>query len=166
MQLTEDIYQLFNFLIIQLFKNQKRPEKLNKDWWFNKKAQFYYVMTSTMQEFLVLTLRSDKGYPETQYYYPTNHGWYIALRYTLMVFVYFIFSSDWKSIAQTIHLFKDQFPEIGNHNKFSLIFLILLRVVIITFNEWAVLTIILAADLGDAQGLGLIKDFTSACIIC
>ena len=94
-------------------------------------------------------------------FYPTAMPFYILLRYLLIIVTYFLFTEDYKSVAQSLLLF-DQFPEIRIDAPINVHF----RMVNIVANELVVYWIICSTDMGNVGGLGLIINFASAIIIC
>lgn len=94
-------------------------------------------------------------------FYPTPMPFYIALRYLLVIVTYFLFSKDYKSVAQSILLF-NQFPEVRVDAPVNVYF----RFVNIMANEIVVFWIICSTDLGQEGGLGLIINFASSMLIC
>lgn len=94
-------------------------------------------------------------------YYPTIMPFYIVLRYLLIIVTYFLFSKDYKSIAQSLLLF-DEFPEIMDDAPINVWF----RSVNVMANEFVVYWIICSTNIGEQGGLGLIINFASAIIIC
>jgi hypothetical protein len=94
-------------------------------------------------------------------FYPTAMPLYIILRYLLIVVTYYMFCKDYKSIAQSLLLFK-QFPEIIEDKVMNFSF----RMLNVIINECVVFWIIVSSDLGDIGGLGLIINFSSAMLIC
>lgn len=94
-------------------------------------------------------------------FYPTTMPMYIILRYLLITVTYFLFSKDYKSVAQSVLLFQ-QFPEIRGDAVLNLYY----RLVNIIANELVVYWIIVSTDIGVEGGLGLIINFSSAILIC
>lgn len=86
---------------------------------------------------------------------------YLVERYLLIIATYFLFSKDYKSVAQSLLLF-DQFPEIIDDAPIN----VYLRIVNIIANEFVVYWIICSTNIGEQGGLGLIINFASAIIIC
>ena len=86
---------------------------------------------------------------------------YILLRYLLVSVTYFLFAGDFKSVGQSLLLYKE-FPEIRSEAPLNVYF----RLVNIIANELVVYWIICSTNLGEEGGLGLIINFSSAIIIC
>jgi hypothetical protein len=96
-------------------------------------------------------------------FYPTAMPLYILVRYLLIIVTYYMFCKDYKSIAQTLLLYK-QFPEIYQASKFAVN--VYVRLFVVLINECVVFWIIVSTDIGNNGGLGLIVNFSSAMLIC
>lgn len=110
------------------------------------------------QNFALLIMGWEASY---QNFYATIMPFHIILRYLLMLVTYYMFCKDYKSISQSLLLFK-QFPEIRDDSVLNFSF----RIVNVFMNELVVFWIIVSSDLGDIGGLGLIINFSSAMLIC
>lgn len=86
---------------------------------------------------------------------------YVILRYFLITVTYFLFSKDYKSVAQSLLIY-NEFPEIRNDMSINVHF----RIVNIIANEFVVYWIICSTNLAEQGGLGLIINFASAILIC
>ena len=94
-------------------------------------------------------------------FYPTLMPMYIALRYLLITVTYYLFSKDYKSVAQSLILFL-QFPETRTDAALNVYF----RIVNIVANELVIYWLIVSTDIGVNGGIGLIINFSSAILIC
>ena len=79
----------------------------------------------------------------------------------LIIVTYYMFAKDYKSVAQSLLLYK-QFPEITIWAVYTVFF----RILLIVNNEILIFWIIVTVDLDEEGGYGLIKDFASTMIIC
>ncbi len=118
-----------------------------------------YIFTNVFQLFC-LSIMGREAYQQS--FYPSLILLYSILRYILIIATYFMFSKDYKSIAETM-LIRKQFAQ--TRMGFNYFLNVYFRFFVVALNEFVIFRIIITTNLGEQGGLGLIINFSSALLI-